>query len=333
MSSAPSYHTAVESNDHSNGEDTPEALPELTPRIPSRNLSNPRLSGSSSLQSAAMSLPPRFTPSVAPQPPSNALLSDLPPDLTLDDIPEVPPPAYSLTPDIDGGETFLMQDPSQPFQRAPEPLVQPQTCRVATSHAPPPSPPSSFPERPLSPLSEFEAPPSPTTSLQQQPRYAPPPGRPPPAASVRQQPRYSPPPRAPPSSNRPRAESTSSGAGSTASPARDGHPTNTPTPGHPLLRNGRTLVYPESYLCHKCKLLCPHSLSFSLSHGAFSLALSRLGRNTGYKNYDPSHPCRKCWDRFSNFRLYSPRARGATRAAAREPEPARSHIPTATSLV
>ncbi len=25
----------------------------------------------------------------------------------------------------------------------------------------------------------------------------------------------------------------------------------------------------------------------------------RKGLNTGYKNHDPSHPCRKCWDRFS----------------------------------
>jgi hypothetical protein len=25
----------------------------------------------------------------------------------------------------------------------------------------------------------------------------------------------------------------------------------------------------------------------------------RKGQNTGYKNFDPSHPCRKCWDRFS----------------------------------
>jgi hypothetical protein len=46
VSSAPSYHTAAESNVHSDDEDTPETLPELTPRISSRNLSNPRLSGS-----------------------------------------------------------------------------------------------------------------------------------------------------------------------------------------------------------------------------------------------------------------------------------------------
>ncbi|EGN96951.1 hypothetical protein SERLA73DRAFT_185206 [Serpula lacrymans var. lacrymans S7.3] len=53
----------------------------------------------------------------------------------------------------------------------------------------------------------------------------------------------------------------------------DGTPTTTPVPGHPLLRDGMLLVYTHGYICVKC-------------------------RNTGYKNYDPSHPCRKCWDKF-----------------------------------
>jgi len=53
----------------------------------------------------------------------------------------------------------------------------------------------------------------------------------------------------------------------------DGSPTRKPVPGHPLLRHGNLLVYPKDYLCVKCK-------------------------NTGYKNYDPSHPCRKCWDKY-----------------------------------
>lgn len=25
---------------------------------------------------------------------------------------------------------------------------------------------------------------------------------------------------------------------------------------------------------------------------------ARTGKNTGYKNYDPSNPCRKCWDKY-----------------------------------
>ncbi|KAG6332895.1 hypothetical protein ID866_6191 [Astraeus odoratus] len=53
----------------------------------------------------------------------------------------------------------------------------------------------------------------------------------------------------------------------------DGTPTTTPVPGHPLLKDGMLLVYPRDYLCPKC-------------------------RNTGYKDDDPSHPCRKCWDKY-----------------------------------
>ncbi|KAL4061920.1 hypothetical protein J3A83DRAFT_4331575 [Scleroderma citrinum] len=54
----------------------------------------------------------------------------------------------------------------------------------------------------------------------------------------------------------------------------DGSPTRTPIPGHPLLRDGMLLVYPKDYVCPKC-------------------------RNTGYKDYDPTHPCRKCWDKYA----------------------------------
>ncbi|KAF8550743.1 hypothetical protein OG21DRAFT_1487541 [Imleria badia] len=53
----------------------------------------------------------------------------------------------------------------------------------------------------------------------------------------------------------------------------DGSPTQTPVPGHPLLLDGNLLVYSRDHLCVKCK-------------------------NTGYKNYDPSTPCRKCWDKY-----------------------------------
>lgn len=34
--------------------------------------------------------------------------------------------------------------------------------------------------------------------------------------------------------------------------ADDGRPTRTPVPGHPLLNNGKTLVYPFGYECSKC---------------------------------------------------------------------------------
>ncbi|KZT64406.1 hypothetical protein DAEQUDRAFT_718095 [Daedalea quercina L-15889] len=56
--------------------------------------------------------------------------------------------------------------------------------------------------------------------------------------------------------------------------ADDGRPTATPKPGHPLMRNGRVLVYPTSYECHRC-------------------------HNVGYRNNDPSTPCYKCWERYA----------------------------------
>ncbi|TBU24172.1 hypothetical protein BD311DRAFT_766962 [Dichomitus squalens] len=56
--------------------------------------------------------------------------------------------------------------------------------------------------------------------------------------------------------------------------ADDGRPTDRPVPGHPLLRHGKVLVYPNGFECQKC-------------------------RNTGYKNYDPSHPCSRCWEKYA----------------------------------
>jgi hypothetical protein len=41
----------------------------------------------------------------------------------------------------------------------------------------------------------------------------------------------------------------------------DGRPTRTPVPGHPLLNNGRTLVYPAGYECRKCLFPSPQILS------------------------------------------------------------------------
>lgn len=32
-----------------------------------------------------------------------------------------------------------------------------------------------------------------------------------------------------------------------------------------------------------------------LTHSSFTTA----GNNTGFKNFDPTHPCRKCWDRYA----------------------------------
>lgn len=298
----PSFSGPPSYSDGDDDGESPEALPELTPRIPSGRPSQPIAQNTGSSLSTPPSLPPRpSSGSSGPPLPSNRPQTD---DVlsSTDGIPESAPPAYSVTPDVSGGELVVEQGPRRPFQRAPEPLLQlptppsqqqqqgqrrnlqpPQPERP--QFPAPPGPPPSRP-RPNSQLSDFAqdfyntgsaaTPPPAAQQQSQQPRYAPPPGPPPP--------------------RRPRAASTSSGAGSTAPPASDGRPTTTPTPGHPLLRNGKTLVYPETYLCQKCTFCtsCPPYCS-----PTFYRPKTRKGQNTGYKSFDPSHPCRKCWDRFS----------------------------------
>ncbi|EJD00065.1 uncharacterized protein FOMMEDRAFT_136190 [Fomitiporia mediterranea MF3/22] len=109
-------------------------------------------------------------------------------------------------------------------------------------------------------------------------RYAPPDGPPPSSNS----PAFPPPPGPPPS--HPSREASDSGD--------DWRPTESPTPGRPLLNKGRVLVYPQNYECKKCL-------------------------NTGYKSFDPSHPCRRCWDKYgkqySGAILYAPRTQQSQR--------------------
>jgi hypothetical protein len=278
-------------------EESPEALPDLTPRIPSGRPSQLISQNTGSSYSTPPSLPPRPSSSSSGPPlPSNRPQTD---DVLLstDGIPESAPPAYSVTPNVGGGELVVEQGPRRPFQRAPEPILQLSTPSQQQQEAqrqhlqppqpeppqfgPPPGPPPSRPGRPNSQLSDFA-----------QDFY----NSRPAGQQQSQQPRYAPPSGPPPPPRRPRAASTSSGAGSTAPPSSDGRPTTTPTPGHPLLRNGKTLVYPENYLCQKCTFCTPCPPYCSLT---FYRAKPRKGQNTGYKNFDPSHPCRKCWDRFS----------------------------------
>ncbi|KAG7093620.1 hypothetical protein E1B28_007284 [Marasmius oreades] len=79
-----------------------------------------------------------------------------------------------------------------------------------------------------------------------------------------------------------RASTTPSGPGVTADPssgqppasANDNRPTQTPAPGHPLLNDGKLLVYPAGFTCRKCN-------------------------NIGYKKADPRHPCKKCWSKYA----------------------------------
>ncbi|KAI0290588.1 hypothetical protein BC826DRAFT_1026174 [Russula brevipes] len=290
FSSPPSYSNA-NADPHSDDEESPEVLPDLTPRIPSARppavaqQTRPSIDNPPPLPPRSSSLyqPPQTAPpssGVAILPPSRTQsIDELLPNLSLDTLPETAPPAYSLSPDVGGGETLVQQGPRRPFQRAPQPFLEFPTPAIpqqnqGESHrpqptepqparfAPPSGSPNRAPERPLSQMSDFPQDShnvGATTSAS--------------AVQEARQPRFAPPPGAPPPPRRPRAASTSSGAGSTAPPTSDGRPTTTPTPGHPLLRNGQTLVYPETYSCSKCQ-------------------------NTGYKSFDPSHPCRKCWDRF-----------------------------------
>ncbi|KAF8260423.1 hypothetical protein EI94DRAFT_904171 [Lactarius quietus] len=169
VSSSPTYQTAPEPDTHSDDEDTPEALPDITPRLPSRNLppqhltSLPPLSNDGSRsQSASMSAPP-----------GSASLFDLQrsslyrlahrrvssSDPLHDAMPERVLPAYFLTADLCESERFVAQDSPGLFQLVPEPIMQQQP-----STNPPSESRRSTPERPLSQFSVFEAPP-PTTPM------------------------------------------------------------------------------------------------------------------------------------------------------------------------
>ncbi|KLO06526.1 hypothetical protein SCHPADRAFT_687519 [Schizopora paradoxa] len=97
--------------------------------------------------------------------------------------------------------------------------------------------------------------------------YAPPPG-PPPGQRPPTSPRNPPPSSASSAQYAPPAGPPPSRASND-----DGKPTSSPTPGRPYLNKGRVLVYPAGHECRKCL-------------------------NTGYKHFDPSHPCRKCWERY-----------------------------------
>jgi hypothetical protein len=74
------------------------------------------------------------------------------------------------------------------------------------------------------------------------------PAGPPPSSSNHNQ--YAPPPGAPPVDG---GSSSSVGGGTAGQVPGDGRPTEVPTPGHPLLLNGRLLVYPVGFECHKCE--------------------------------------------------------------------------------
>ncbi|KAF9473429.1 hypothetical protein BDN70DRAFT_885820 [Pholiota conissans] len=79
---------------------------------------------------------------------------------------------------------------------------------------------------------------------------------------------YAPPPGPPPHHSQPAA------GPSTRPIPNDGRPTTVPTVGHPLLKDGKILIYPKRHECDKC-------------------------HNVGYKASDPSRPCKKCWPKYA----------------------------------
>lgn len=151
-----------------------------------------------------------------------------------------------------------------PATAGPSPALPPRTYAAAPSSAPPPTSPStatpadarpsidSRHSRHSSSTSAFV----PVTPPPQTPTspsiYAPPSGAPPPTSAT-----------SPYSSSRPAARRDESY-----------RPTTVPTPGQPLLRKGKILVYPRNWPgCPKCN-------------------------DTGYKHGDPSNPHKSCWDKY-----------------------------------
>ncbi|KAF8584218.1 hypothetical protein K439DRAFT_1660834 [Ramaria rubella] len=234
----------------------------------------------------------------------------------LEAITEDAPPAYTPMADPYQGEAAVEFGPHRPFQPAPAATavmntiphitVNPTTGSPAAPSWPVPMPipaPQAEQRRPIRDEHNFAPPPRhpstvslnsrvyrnsidyvPETAPQPSPQpqtqtYLPP--RAPPLQTASSARSYSPPPGPPPrrtaSSSVRRPSGPSSGSGTSTAPD-DGRPTTIPTPGHPLLKEGKLLVYPPGHECSKC-------------------------HNTGYKNYDPSHACHKCWDKYA--RQYS----------------------------
>ncbi|ESK83334.1 serine proline rich protein [Moniliophthora roreri MCA 2997] len=140
------------------------------------------------------------------------------------------------------------------------------SASTASSYAPPPHPPSSQNGSTQQYAPPPHAPPSQNESTQQ---YAPPSHAPPSQNGATQQ--YVPPPGPPPGMN---GSGPSSAGSSRPAPDNNRRPTSKPVPGHPLLRQGKLLVYPAGFTCDKCQ-------------------------NIGYKHADPSHPCKKCWSKYA----------------------------------
>ncbi|KAG7450758.1 uncharacterized protein BT62DRAFT_928036 [Guyanagaster necrorhizus] len=293
----------------------PSLPPKSQPNNPHPEPSSPAAASTSSPTSRSAVNPNNSSVSLPSQP-----SEELRPDPT--GLTEDLPPAYTPGPNVYQGESTVEFGPARPFQRPPRsqpsPQLQPQpvllqptptgwstSSSISQNHytGRPPSLLQQLTGQIVSQLtgassngsySRYQSPSwsgypgqqthNTTPSLLPRPssaagRFAPPPGPPPhdaPPLPARRNPISAgghEPPQGPPPSSGP--SSPHSGPPPAPSQARnDGRPTTTPVPGHPLLNNHRLLVYPTGFECDKC-------------------------RNTGYKQNDPSHPCRKCWAKYS----------------------------------
>lgn len=195
--------------------------------------------------------------------------------LDLDNIPSEAPPAYTPTADPYQGEAPLEFGPRRPFQPPPQPVITPSVPAISINDTgrstsdrgsgsqqhrfnfePPPRHPSALPSSPASVNSSYEQ--NSSSSDHSRPsddyRYSPTPPTP-----VRS---YTPPPGPPPRRVVPISDRPSTSEDNFI--PDDGRPTTTPTPGRPLLRGGKLLVYPNGFECSKClyDLFCVFCLYF-----------------------------------------------------------------------
>ncbi|GAA6048263.1 hypothetical protein JCM3770_006510 [Rhodotorula araucariae] len=215
-----------------------------------------------------------------------------------DPVPDEPPPPYSASPTANHEQT-LEYGPTRPFQPPPRPPQSTGPSFAPPSHPPPPPqsaspgpslPPPSFPfwngagltpaqtgfsDGPVyhgASVAPHNIPQSWSSGspLSSPPHgaFAPPP-HPPPRPGAQSPP-------GPPLSTSPRPAGGTGGSGGTY------NPTETPTPGQPLLNQGRLLVYPPGKeVCWKCS----------------NTGYKPFDPYTGYAGDDPGHPCRKCWQK------------------------------------